>query len=178
MRSLRNSARVCTSEICLLPISRLRSLPCSESLSIPTRRAHNAPDPCQQRTFNTGLRHLPNRREQSGSHDATIYAVSTAPGRAAIAIIRISGPACINVGKRIRPDSHKVISNRSTMESAQESQSLGPDMPVSELYIIQSVQPLKLKFLILMFSSFFSRVQSPRQGKISLSFTFMADQQW
>lgn len=29
--------------------------------------------------------------------DSTIYALSTAPGRAAIAIIRISGPACLQV---------------------------------------------------------------------------------
>lgn len=33
----------------------------------------------------------------SGKDDATIYALSTAPGRAAIAIIRISGPACLAV---------------------------------------------------------------------------------
>lgn len=30
-------------------------------------------------------------------HDPTIYALSTAPGRAAIAIVRISGPACTKV---------------------------------------------------------------------------------
>ena len=30
----------------------------------------------------------------------TIYAISTAPGRAAIAIIRISGTTCLNVGTR------------------------------------------------------------------------------
>ena len=29
--------------------------------------------------------------------DSTIYALSTSPGRAAIAIIRISGPACLQV---------------------------------------------------------------------------------
>ena len=30
-------------------------------------------------------------------HDDTIYALSTAPGRAGIAIVRISGPACLEV---------------------------------------------------------------------------------
>ena len=35
--------------------------------------------------------------------DDTIYAVSTAPGRAAIAIIRISGPACLEVYKCLCP---------------------------------------------------------------------------
>lgn len=29
--------------------------------------------------------------------DSTIYALSTAPGRAAIAVVRVSGPACISV---------------------------------------------------------------------------------
>lgn len=29
--------------------------------------------------------------------DSTIYALSTAPGRAAIAVVRISGPACVSV---------------------------------------------------------------------------------
>lgn len=29
--------------------------------------------------------------------DSTIYALSTAPGRAAIAVVRVSGPACVSV---------------------------------------------------------------------------------
>lgn len=38
-------------------------------------------------------------RYLSSQHDAepTIFALSTAPGRAAIAIVRISGPACLSV---------------------------------------------------------------------------------
>nr|KMM63866.1 tRNA modification GTPase mss1 [Coccidioides posadasii RMSCC 3488] len=36
---------------------------------------------------------------------ATIYALSTAPGRAAIAIVRVSGPACIQVYKGLCPGS-------------------------------------------------------------------------
>lgn len=34
----------------------------------------------------------------------TIYALSTAPGRAAIAVIRISGPACLDVYRRLCPN--------------------------------------------------------------------------
>ena len=38
------------------------------------------------------------------SHNATIYALSTAPGRAAIAIVRISGPACLDIYRALCPD--------------------------------------------------------------------------
>ncbi|KAK5447893.1 mitochondrial splicing system protein [Exophiala xenobiotica] len=34
----------------------------------------------------------------------TIYALSTAPGRAAIAVVRISGPACLDIYRKICPD--------------------------------------------------------------------------
>ena len=37
-------------------------------------------------------------------NDETIYALSTAPGRAAIAIIRISGPAALNIYQALCPD--------------------------------------------------------------------------
>jgi tRNA modification GTPase len=37
------------------------------------------------------------------SHDSTIYALSTAPGRGAIAIIRISGPACLSIYRALCP---------------------------------------------------------------------------
>ncbi|CAG8072289.1 unnamed protein product [Penicillium olsonii] len=36
--------------------------------------------------------------------DSTIYALSTAPGRAAIAVVRISGPACVPIYKSICPN--------------------------------------------------------------------------
>jgi hypothetical protein len=35
--------------------------------------------------------------DYSSFNDETIYAVSTAPGRAGIAIVRISGPSCLEV---------------------------------------------------------------------------------
>jgi tRNA modification GTPase len=37
------------------------------------------------------------------SNDSTIYALSTAPGRGAIAIIRISGPACLSIYRALCP---------------------------------------------------------------------------
>ncbi|CEO58401.1 hypothetical protein PMG11_03130 [Penicillium brasilianum] len=36
--------------------------------------------------------------------DSTIYALSTAPGRAAIAVVRISGPACATIYKAVCPN--------------------------------------------------------------------------
>ena len=40
----------------------------------------------------------------AGFREPTIYALSTAPGRAAIAIIRISGPACLSIYHALCPD--------------------------------------------------------------------------
>ncbi|KAJ5966081.1 hypothetical protein N7481_012795 [Penicillium waksmanii] len=37
--------------------------------------------------------------------DSTIYALSTAPGRAAIAVVRVSGPACASIYKALCPQS-------------------------------------------------------------------------
>ena len=39
------------------------------------------------------------------SNETTIYALSTAPGRAAIAVIRVSGPACMNIYRAFCPQS-------------------------------------------------------------------------
>ena len=46
---------------------------------------------------NLGFRLILKPFTTSASHNDTIYALSTAPGRAAIAVIRISGPACLEV---------------------------------------------------------------------------------
>jgi hypothetical protein len=56
---------------------------------------------------------LPSRITKEGQHrslttlanpsDSTIYALSTAPGRGAIAIIRISGPACLSIYRSLCP---------------------------------------------------------------------------
>lgn len=44
-----------------------------------------------------------NRREDTAPLPDTIYALSTASGRAAIAVIRVSGPACLDIYGRICP---------------------------------------------------------------------------
>lgn len=41
----------------------------------------------------------------------TIYALSTAPGKAAIAVIRISGPACRQVGSSLSMHHHQLSTN-------------------------------------------------------------------
>lgn len=61
-------------------------------------------------------------------NESTIYALSTAPGRAAIAIIRISGPACMNVCDRPKNHDKEIISNRFTMGFAQENRPRSRDM--------------------------------------------------
>ena len=55
-----------------------------------------------RRQFSTGRGQWSNKlhretRSTFSQDDSTIYALSTAPGRAAIAVIRISGPSCVEV---------------------------------------------------------------------------------
>jgi tRNA modification GTPase len=60
--------------------------------------------------------------------DSTIYALSTAPGRAAIAVVRISGPACVPVcdpNHRKPPNTNKT---RYTKASVQTHPSPSPAM--------------------------------------------------
>lgn len=54
--------------------------------------------PINSRLARPGARNFSGAATAS-AEPATIYALSTAPGRAAIAIVRISGPACLDVGK-------------------------------------------------------------------------------
>lgn len=69
------------------------------------RRASTVPISCQRRAdavlISSKANHLrwAARRQLSSAtpEDATIYALSTAPGTAAIAVIRISGAACMDV---------------------------------------------------------------------------------
>ena len=63
--------------------------------------------PCSQLLISKGKRALcPTGRHYSNliRYDSTIYALSTAPGRAAIAIIRVSGPACLEVYHALCPN--------------------------------------------------------------------------
>ncbi|EGE08092.1 tRNA modification GTPase [Trichophyton equinum CBS 127.97] len=65
------------------------------------------PQPLTLPPFKPPIRVSPQRRWASFFQDekpTTIYALSTAPGRAAIAIIRISGPDCIPIYKALCPD--------------------------------------------------------------------------
>ncbi|KAK8249280.1 small GTP-binding protein [Phyllosticta capitalensis] len=50
------------------------------------------------KTHSSGL-----HQNHGSSHEPTIYALSTAPGRAAIAVIRISGPACAHIYRSLCP---------------------------------------------------------------------------
>ncbi|KAL4944712.1 hypothetical protein BDV06DRAFT_186574 [Aspergillus oleicola] len=58
----------------------------------------SVPSAPQRRCFSAKL---PTRLTREG--DATIYALSTAPGRAAIAVLRVSGPACVEVYRALCP---------------------------------------------------------------------------
>ncbi|EZF30410.1 hypothetical protein H109_01302 [Trichophyton interdigitale MR816] len=65
------------------------------------------PQPLTLSPFKPPIRVSPQRRWASFFQDekpTTIYALSTAPGRAAIAIIRISGPDCIPIYKALCPN--------------------------------------------------------------------------
>ncbi|GBF64334.1 tRNA modification GTPase [Trichophyton mentagrophytes] len=65
------------------------------------------PQPLTLPPFKPPIRVSPQRRWASFFQDekpTTIYALSTAPGRAAIAIIRISGPDCIPIYKALCPN--------------------------------------------------------------------------
>lgn len=72
--------------------------------------------------------------------DTTIYALSTATGRAAIAVIRISGPACKQVASSPPHYLSSRLINQSTDRytrvSAPPSRSLNPAMPLSGNYIL------------------------------------------
>ncbi|KAK1065997.1 mitochondrial splicing system protein [Friedmanniomyces endolithicus] len=62
----------------------------------------------------------------------TIYALSTAPGRAAIAVIRISGPACLDIYRALCPGKQEPKPRYATVRTLYESKP-----PVSQ----DSVQP-------------------------------------
>ncbi len=72
--------------------------------------------------------------------DSTIYALSTAAGRAAIAIIRVSGPACIDVwtiyGFLCQYRQAPADSSRSTEPCVQVDHYHPHDMPLCALFTI------------------------------------------
>jgi len=54
------------------------------------------------------------------TNEQTIYALSTAPGRAAIAIIRISGPACLDVYSALCPGKSSPRARQATLRTLYE----------------------------------------------------------
>ena len=85
----------------------------------------------------------PLNRSSSLAHKAsesTIYALSTAPGRAAIAIIRISGRDCLNIYKALSPDALPLKARYASLRSLYEP-----------LHLAKSRQILDSNALILYF---------------------------
>ena len=74
-------------------------LQCIRPISLKTRPRYDGRLPCRI-TKEVQCRSLTTLRD---INDSTIYALSTAPGRGAIAIIRISGPACLSVYRALCP---------------------------------------------------------------------------
>ncbi|KAL4914260.1 GTP-binding protein TrmE N-terminus-domain-containing protein [Aspergillus aurantiobrunneus] len=81
-----------------LPVRSPWIRPCGRAHSF--RRALNiaVPPAPQGRSFSESLPTRPVHESEF-----TIYALSTAPGRAAIAVVRVSGPACVSVYKALCP---------------------------------------------------------------------------
>jgi tRNA modification GTPase len=91
---------------------------CNLAVLVRSRPSCVAGCPVERRTFSSGSRfsgiggqpsivngrvqYSSLTRQRAGS-DSTIYALSTAPGRGAIAIIRISGPACLSIYSALCP---------------------------------------------------------------------------
>jgi tRNA modification GTPase len=85
-RTLHNPAilSLCTIRLAPVPIGRLQVF-----------HIHGAPHRCRRAM--TQPQRRPYHLRPLNHENSTIYALSTASGKAAIAVIRISGPACIQV---------------------------------------------------------------------------------
>lgn len=74
--------------------------------------------------------------------DSTIYALSTAPGRAAIAVLRISGPGCVSVCNPSYCKLPNAKPNRYTKAFVQIHLFPNPDMQLFVRYMTQpNLQP-------------------------------------
>lgn len=69
-------------------------------------------------------------------HEPTIYALSTAPGRAAIAIIRVSGPACSAVYRVLCPGKPPLKPRYATLRTLYEP--VHSDQPENEARVLDS----------------------------------------
>ena len=82
-----------------------RTKPLRSSVLYVTRPSPLRPCRAGHRTlFTSPSEHPVQRRKDVVRTSDTIYALSTAPGRAAIAVIRISGPACLDIYGGLCPD--------------------------------------------------------------------------
>jgi hypothetical protein len=106
---------------------------CTTKLNFPLAR----PAAVQRRFSN-----IPGRASLDYEYD-TIYALSTAPGRAAIAIIRISGGGWQDVRKPSRSHPSELIAySRSTGAYAQSCLFPHLDVPRCETYMIRPTPPI------------------------------------
>ncbi|KAK6441094.1 Tuberous sclerosis 2-like protein [Oleoguttula sp. CCFEE 5521] len=72
-------------------------------------------------------------KQLRASPDATIYAVSTAPGRAAIAIIRVSGPGCLPIYRQLCPEKAAPRPRQATVRTLYE-----PGSPETSEHVLDS----------------------------------------
>ena len=70
---------------------------------------------------------------RGGDEETTIYALSTAPGRAAIAIIRISGPACLSIYHALCPSKKSPKPRHATVRTLYQ-----PGLPPTKDTILDS----------------------------------------
>jgi hypothetical protein len=103
--------------------------------------------------------------------DDTIYALSTAPGRAGIAIVRISGPACVDVSS---PSFESELSDRSRSTKAYvlQKRSLSLDLPLLERCTAQNRRPISSTPMPWFSTSLRPR---PSRAKMSWNCIYMAD---
>jgi len=78
------------------------------------------------------VRHV-TRPLNTTTSDSTIYALSTAPGRAAIAVIRISGPACLHIYHALCPGKKDPKPRSATVRTLFE-----PNVPSSTTTVLDS----------------------------------------
>lgn len=73
--------------------------------------------------------------------ESTIFALSTAPGRAAIALIRVSGPACLDVYKALCPDKAQPKPRYATLRTLSKPTDTGYDILDSDALVLYFPAP-------------------------------------
>lgn len=108
--------------------------------------------------------------------DSTIYALSTAPGRAAIAVVRVSGPACASVKlpTTIKPHNPMLTryANRSTKHSVLNPPSQNHASPRFEPSTTLTIHPPQKPCSTPALSSFTSPPRKQSQVKTCWSYIF------